>query len=80
MKAEIERLLGRAKSHLDAYCTFLDELFKEIDVDGARVPIYRRRAKIREILGENKRRVGALRKELASIKASLGLVLELTNL
>ncbi|KAF2124067.1 ankyrin [Dothidotthia symphoricarpi CBS 119687] len=81
-KAEIERLLLRAKARLDAFNKFLKEdvLREGENLVDNRDPKLRRRAKWRELIGEGQSQFDALQQELVSIKVSLGLTLSASQL
>ena len=71
---ELTRLLARAKATIEKYRYTLDNVFH---IDGPSK--IKRRARMREVLGENERKVGILRQELASIRSSLVALLAITN-
>lgn len=80
IKEEIDRLLRRAKDQLAAFNHFLtDQIVKDGKIDGNDIPKLKRRAKFREILGENQSRVDTLRQALDSVKIGLGVSLAAIN-
>ena len=80
VKSELERLLGRAKDQLNDFNLFLtDQILKNGRIDENGRPKLKRRAKIREILGENQTKVDSLRHALDSIKIGLGVILGAIN-
>jgi hypothetical protein len=78
VKAEFERLLGRAKVLVDEFQMFMKGVYKTPDQESDRS--LRSRGKVREVLGANQRKVDILRKEFASLKTSFNLALQLTSL
>ncbi|KAJ4342843.1 hypothetical protein N0V95_006822 [Ascochyta clinopodiicola] len=72
---EIARFLNRAKTSLAAFNTYLHEKVIRESANGSDVIILRRRAKLKEILGEAQSEMSVLQQELASIKLSLNTAL-----
>lgn len=79
IQTRLEGLLARAKLPIDAYRSFLDKVLVNPDIDKDSLK-FKPAGKLREVLGENHRKLETLQRELASIKASLGAVLNLANL
>ncbi|KAF2870086.1 ankyrin repeat-containing domain protein [Massariosphaeria phaeospora] len=80
IKAELERLLGRAKTQLEVFATFLDEkVLKESGGENGPRTKLRRSAVIREAFGDLRDRINALREELVSIKIGMGVTISAMN-
>jgi hypothetical protein len=79
IQTRIESLLASAKAPIDAYRTFLDKVLVNPDIDKDSLK-FKPAGKLREILGDNHRKLETLQRELASIKGSLSAALSLANL
>jgi|TARA_R110002003_G_scaffold3_22_gene116 hypothetical protein len=79
---ELSRLLDRAKERLEAFDQYLkDEVLKEeYGTHNVDHPKLRRRAKLKEIVGQAQQQIDGLQQGLLSIKMNLVLVLSVAQL
>ncbi|KAF2259503.1 hypothetical protein CC78DRAFT_620985 [Lojkania enalia] len=79
LKSEIERLVDRARGELEKFDRFLNERLLKRGLENTDNPRLRRRAKFREVIGDNQNKIESFRKELVSIKSGLGVVVGTIN-